>query len=512
MAFCSTPVWGRVTLARVVNDGSSCHLSQSIAMMRASGPVDPSAPCVFYADDEPYADPLDIRFDSISSPGSAEIHAVALATTVTTSKGEIGDDYTHEVFRLGSRFCLVVASEHREFDLAHLENVRYEFPLPDDWLYTDGSCYVCHKMHGSVRAIACDHCGKSACVSHFALPFVKSSLHGVRVVEIRCARCAQMSGTCDMVVCDYVVKNKLRLNTSLLKLSPLYVHPKYPGVSNSGLFLVKQIEDELTGDVDEWYGPVDACVQEMMDMLKQSRVYHQKRGKDVIDIKLGNVARTQDGTWKIIDLGSVTDSFAAKFSSTYHSPMCQATCRALGINRDVHTGMLHFNDDMTVRVRTLANELLAETGYLVMLSTLLFGESEIGRLYDGVQAFGSGEGFLMQAHHESMPNRTELHHGGALFETGRLYTETARSVLDRMHFIFNSQQHTVAAQKVKLLADSIPSLSMSPDNRPAVSPEKSRDVSPDNRPAVSPEKSRDVSPDNRPAVSPEERRAVSFVG
>ena len=95
-----------------------------------------------------------------------------------------------------------------------------------------------------------------------------------------------------------------------------------------------------------------------------------------------------------------------------------------------------------------------------------------------------------------MATRPELLPGGVLFETRRLYTETINNVLDRMHFIFNSQQHTIAAQKVKILMDSIPSLSMSPD--------KHRAVSPDNHRAVSPDKHR--------AVSPDKHRAVSFVG
>jgi hypothetical protein len=433
-------------------------------MVRAIGVLDPITPGVVYADGEPYANPLDVLFGSISTPGSEQIRPITLATTVSTTNGDIGDDYEHEVFRLGSRFCLVVSAEHRAFDIAHLENLRYEYPLPDDWEYHDKECYICHQTVSNVRTVVCDHCGRSACADHFALPFVKSSLHGMRVVEIRCARCAQMSGTCDMVVCDYVVKSKLRLNRSLFKMSPLYVHPKYTDVSNSGLFLVKQIEEEIAGNVDDLYGPVDSCIKELMDMIEQSRMYHHERSKEVIDIKLSNMARTSDGTWKIIDIGSITDLYAAEFSSTYHFLMCQATCRALGIRRDIDTGILHFCDEMTVRVRVLANDLLAETGYLVMLSTLLFGESNIGLRYDGLQDFVSGEAFVMQSHHESIVNRPELCHGGILFQTVQLYTKTAMSVLDRMHFIFNSQRHTVAAQKVRNLMDTIQSLSISADD------------------------------------------------
>ena len=191
-------------------------------------------------------------------------------------------------------------------------------------------------------------------------------------------------------------------------------------------------------------------------MLKQSRIYHHTRSKEVVDIKLANVARTQDGTWKIIDLGSITDFYATEISATYHFIMCKATCRALGITRG---DMLHFDDTMTVKVRALANELLAETAYLVMLSTLLFGESNLGRLDHGVQEFDSCEGFMLQEHHETMTERVELSEGGALFETGQLYLETLSSVLTQMHFIFHSQQHMIAAQKVRILKDSMPQAS-----------------------------------------------------
>ena len=179
----------------------------------------------------------------------------------------------------------------------------------------------------------------------------------------------------------------------------------------------------------------------------------------MVDIKLhakevvANVARTQDGTWKIIDLGSITDFYATELSVTYHFIMCKATCRALGITRG---DMLHFDDTMTVKVRALANELLAETAYLVMLSTLLFGESNLGRLDHGVQEFDSCEGFMLQEHHETMAEREELSEGGALFETGQLYLETLSNVLTQMHFIFHSQQHMIAAQKVRIMKDSMP--------------------------------------------------------
>ena len=61
-----------------------------------------------------------------------------------------------------------------------------------------------------------------------------------------------------------------------------------------------------------------------------------------------------------------------------------------------------------------------------------------------------------------MATRPELLPGGVLFETRRLYTETINNVLDRMHFIFNSQQHTIAAQKVNLLRDGVPPLQVAP--------------------------------------------------
>ena len=422
-------------------------------MMRAIGPVNVTDPMVCYVCDEPYADPRGIQFASVSRPGRSPSAPVALATTVSTANGEIGDDYSLEVFSLDSRFCLVVSALHREFDIAHLENLKYEFRLDDDWTHADSWCYICHRTRHGKRTIACDHCGRSACVSHFSLPFVRSDQHGMQVVEIRCARCAQMASTCDMVVCDYEVQSNLRLNTSLLKLSPLYAHPEHQGVSNNGLFLVKQIEDELAGSVDRLYGPVDKCIKEVVAMLKQSRIYHHTRSKEVVDIKLANVARTQDGTWKIIDLGSITDFYATELSATYHFIMCKATCRALGITRG---DMLHFDDSMTVRVRALANELLAETAYLVMLSTLLFGESNLGRLDHGVQEFDSCEGFILHEHHETMAGRAELSEGGALFETGQLYLETLSNVLTQMHFIFHSQQHMIAAQKVRIMKDSMP--------------------------------------------------------
>ena len=266
-----------------------------------------------------------------------------------------------------------------------------------------------------------------------------------------------------MVVCDYEVRSNLRLNTSLLKLSPLYAHPEHPDVSNNGLFLIKQIEDELDGSVDRRYGPVDKCITEVVAMLKQSRIYHNARSKEVVDIKLDNVARTHDGTWKIIDIGSITDFYAQGLSATYHFIMCKATCRALGITRDE---MLRFDDGMTVRMRASANDLLAETAYLVMLSTLIFGESNLGRLDHGVQEFASGEGFILQEQHDTMSKRPELFQGCALFETGQIYLETLTRVLTQMHFIFHSQQHTVAAQKVQILKDGIPNASDFRQQRP----------------------------------------------
>ena len=63
-------------------------------------------------------------------------------------------------------------------------------------------------------------------------------------------------------------------------------------------------------------------------MLKQSRIYHHKLSKAVVDIKLDNVAHTRDGTWKIIDLGSITDPYATELSATYHFIMCTATAVA----------------------------------------------------------------------------------------------------------------------------------------------------------------------------------------
>ena len=128
--------------------------------------------------------------------------------------------------------------------------------------------------------------------------------------------------------------------------------------------------------------------------------------------------------------------------------------------------MLRFDDGMTVRMRASANDLLAETAYLVMMSTLIFGESNLGRLDHGVQEFASGEGFILQEHHETMSKRPELFQGCALFETGQIYLETLASVLTQMHFIFHSQQHTVAAQKVQILKDGIPNASDFRQQRP----------------------------------------------
>ena len=132
-------------------------------------PANMIAPQVLNRGGKAYADPTHTIFDSISEPESNPCQPVALETTVSTASGEIGDPYPQGVYSLGGRFCVVVAMQFREFDIAHLDNLRYEYQFPEDWATTESWCYICHHTHTGIRTLACDHCGRSACAPHFRL-------------------------------------------------------------------------------------------------------------------------------------------------------------------------------------------------------------------------------------------------------------------------------------------------------------------------------------------------------
>ena len=252
----ATKLWGRLTLKSHVGPSAPPQNSfeqTSIAMLHYKGEMEP-AMC-FQRGGDRFLDPPSAVFGTRSGLQTSQLEP--LETRVPLSSGTLfGDVFENEVYKCcmqGAKYCMIFSSDRCMDDFQTCRGLFHAMQAPED----TKRCYVCSRDFDGQRIVFCDHCGRAAHTTCVHMPFERSHLDDMDLVELRCERCAARSGTIDMVA--HLIKPR-DMAPSIVKISPLFTDDN--GAFATGLSLVRIAELEVAGGAPS--GGVSTAVAKLL--------------------------------------------------------------------------------------------------------------------------------------------------------------------------------------------------------------------------------------------------------